>query len=236
MRSAVIGFAAAFAIGLVALVAVGLGQRSSLVYSLGVNPALSAATLATGDRACQAPVRVPRGATFDRVGFLLRKVAEPGPPVRVEVHDAATNRRLASGRLPSGYADFDPARRREHVIAVGRVETDAPLRLCVVNEGRGSVSVIGQAGIASPPTSGTLSGEPIATDLTFNLRGGDRSLLALLPNIADRAARFRAGWVTPLVYLLLALAILVAAPLVLARAIARAASDDQRSAASTTRQ
>ncbi len=106
----------------------------------------------------------------------------------------------------------------------------------MVNEGPGAVSVIGQAGIASPPTSGTLSGEPITTDLTFNLRDSDRSLVALLQHIADRAARFRAGWVTPLVYLALALAILVAAPLLLARAVARAASDDQRSAADTTRQ
>jgi hypothetical protein len=236
MRSAVIGFATVFTIGLIALAAVGLGQRSSLVYSLGVTPAHPAAGLRTGDRACQAPVSVPRGAAFDRVGFMLRRFADPGPPVRVEVLDADTHRRLASGRLEPGYADFDPTRPRENVVTVGRVETDAPLQLCVVNEGPGSVSVIGQAGIASPPTSATLAGEPIANDLTFNLRAGDRSLVALLGDIADRAALFRAGWVTPLVYLVLALAILAAAPLLLARAVARAASEDQRSAASTTRQ
>jgi hypothetical protein len=225
MRSAALGFAAVFVAGLVALVAVGLGQRSSLVYSDGVKPAVPAATLTTGDRACQAPILPPSDAAFDRVGFLLGTFAQPGSPVRVEVLDAGTNRRLAVGELPGGYGDYDAAHPREHVVAVGRVKTAAPLRLCVVNEGGRPVSVIGQAGIASPTTSATLSGEPLPTDLTFNLRADDRSLLALLPDVADRAARFRAGWVSPLVYLVLGLLILVGAPLLLARGVARAARE-----------
>lgn len=227
MRSAAVGFAAVFVVGLVALVAVSLDRQSSLVYSLGVKPAIPAATLTTGARACQAPVRVPRGAAFDRVGFLLGTSAQPGPPVRVEVLDAGSGRRLAAGRLPAGYSDFDALDPHEHVVEVGRVKTDAPLELCLINDGRQPVNVIGQSGIASPPTVGTRSGAPLETDLTFNLRAGNQPLLALLPDIADRAARFRAGWVTPLVYLVLAVAILVGAPLQLARGIALAAADDR---------
>ena len=161
MRSAVAGFAVVLAVGLAAVLALALTQRSSLVYSLGVNPALSAATLTPGARACQAPVRPPTGVAFDRVGILLGTSGEPGPPVRVEVRDAAAGRRLASGRLEPGYPDFDPA------------------------------------------------------------RSGERSLAALLPDIAERAARFRAGWVTPTVYLVLAVAIVAGAPLLLARGFAR---------------
>jgi hypothetical protein len=80
-------------------------------------------------------------------------------------------------------------------------------------------------GIASPPTSGTLNGTAIPNDLTFNLRGEDRSVLALLPDVAERASRFRAAWVTPGVYLLLAIALVIGGPLLLTRAIGRVASD-----------
>ena len=69
-------FAAVLAVGLAALVTVSFTQRSSLVYSLGVKPALSAAQLGAGVRACQGPVRVPSGASFDRVGFILTPVGE----------------------------------------------------------------------------------------------------------------------------------------------------------------
>ena len=54
----------------------------------------------------------------------------------------------------------------------------------------------------------------------------ERSLLALLPDMAERAALFRAGWISPAVYLVLGLLILVGAPLLLARGLARAAAED----------
>lgn len=231
-------FAAVMAVGLVALVAVSLTQRSSLVYSLGVNPGPGAAQLGPGVRACQGPVRVPSGAAFDHVGFLLTPVGESTLPVRVEVREADGGRTLASGTLEPRYAAFDPSHPREELVDVGRVQTDDPIELCLVGDpdGEGGAVVIGQAGIASPTTSATLDGKPIAGDLAFDLRTHDRSLAALLPDMADRASQFRAGWVTPWVYLVLALAILVGAPLLLARALSRADAEDQRSAASTSRQ
>jgi hypothetical protein len=226
MRSAAIGFGAAFALGIAALVLVGLGQRSSLVYSLGVNPARVAAELQPGDRACQAPVRAPSGVAFDRVGFRLIASGAPGPPVRVDVRSDATGRTLASGRLQEGYPEL--GNKGEHVVEVGRVQTDEPLRVCLANDGRRPVAVVGQVGVASPPTSGTLNGKPIGSDLALNLRSDDRSLLAGLPDIAKRAAVFRAGWVSPILYLLLAIAILVGAPLLVIRALRRAAAADTR--------
>jgi hypothetical protein len=220
-------FLAVLAVGLVALLAVGLTQQSSLVYSLGVNPALQAAQLARGTRACQGPVTPPNGTAFDRVGFIVTPVHGATPPVRVEVREAGSGRVLGTGRLEGPYPTFRQTRPREQVVRVGRVETDAPLELCLVGDGDGSSIVIGQAGIASPNTSATLDGKPIPSDLTFDLRTGDRSLVAWLPDIADRASQFRAGWVTPGVYLVLALAILVGAPLLLARGIARADASDR---------
>ena len=205
-------FAVVFLVGLAAVAVVGLIERSSLVYSDGVNRAVVAAELETGDRACQAPMRVPAGATFDHVGFQAVTYGMPGPPLRVEVLDDASGDRLAVGRLDAGYPDL-----AQRSVEVGRVRTDDALRVCFVNEGAGTVAIIGQIGIASPPTSGTLNGTPIDKDLTVSLRTDERSLLAWLPDMAERASVFRAGWVSPVVYLLLGLGIVVVAPVLLAR-------------------
>ena len=148
----------------------------------------------------------------------------------MEVREAGTRARAGVGPAEGGYGDWDPADPREHVVEVGRVDTDVPLELCLVNEGSEPVGVIGQAGAASPPTAATLNGAPLDTDVTFNLRSGESSLGALLPQIAERAARFRAGWVSPIVYLLLGLGIVVVAPLLLARGIARADAADRAEA------
>jgi hypothetical protein len=227
MRSAAIAFGAVFVAGLAAIAAVAFTQKSSLEYSLGVKPALETVRLEKGAEACQAPVRPPSGVTFDRVGFLLTTSTPPGPPMRVVVREAGTDRELGSGRLPAGYGDWDPEDPQEHVVDVGLVRTEAPLELCLDNQGAEPIGVIGQAGVASPPTSATLGGKPLETDITFNLRSGDSSLAALLPQIAERAARFRAGWVSPVVYLQLALGILVVGPLLLARGLARADASDR---------
>jgi hypothetical protein len=219
-------FLAVLAVGLVALVAVGLPQRSSLVYSLGVAPALRATQIAPGFPACQGPVRVPNGDTFDRVGFMVDPLTG-SPPVRVEVRERSGGRVLASGRLDGGYGAFKPGSQDLHVVELDRaVETRAPVDLCLADAGRAPVAVIGQAGIASPTTSATRAGKPISPDLAFELRRENRSLIALLPTIAERAAQFRAGWVTPGVYLVLALLILVGAPVLLARGLARAGREE----------
>jgi hypothetical protein len=230
-------FVVVLAVGLVAVVALAFTQRSSLVYSLGVNPSLQAAQLNRGKPACQGPIRVPHGQAFDRVGFLL--TAPNGkPPVRVEVREADGGRVLGRGRLDR-YENFVPGHPRENVVAVGRIQTTEALELCLISEGDAPAVVIGQAGVASPTTSATLDGKPIPADLSFTLHSHERSLAALLPDIAKRAAVFRAGWVTPGAYLVLALLILVGAPIALARGLARAAREDADqpgSTASTSRQ
>jgi hypothetical protein len=227
MRSAAVAFGAVFVAGLVAATTVAFTQQSSLEYSLGVKPALEAVRLEKGAEACQSPVRPPRDVTFDRVGFLLTTPNPPGPPNRVAVCEAGTERELGSGRLPGGYGDWDPLDPREHVVDVGLIRTDAPLELCLENTGSKPIGVIGQAGVASPPTAATINGSALDTDITFNLRSGESSLASLLPQIAERASRFRAGWVSPIVYLLLAIGILVVAPLLLARGLARADAADR---------
>jgi hypothetical protein len=224
MHRTALALAVTFAVGLVALVLLGLAQSSTLVYSVGVNPAVVAAELRGGDRACQAPIRPPTGAEFDRVGFMVVTYSKPGPDVRVDVLDADTRRVLGTGTLPGGYPDQGVE--KEHVVPVGTIDTDRPLRVCFTNEDRRKVAIIGQDQVASPPTSATLNGKPLATDLTLNLRAEGRSLLALLPDMADRASRFRAGWIVPPVYFVLGALILIGAPVLLAHGLARAAAAD----------
>jgi hypothetical protein len=213
-------FLVVFAIGLAALAVVGLTQRSSVEYTLGVNPALAAATLAPGDRVCQAPIRPPTGTTFDAVGFRVTGFREPGPEVEVTVLDDDTGERLGSGTLRGGYADTDVVK-TERVVPVGRIDSSAPLRVCLTNDGTQPVTPVGQAGVASPSTEAMVGGKAIANDLTLRLHGPDRSLLARFPQFADRASVFRAGAVRPVTYLILALAVLVGAPFVLARGLRR---------------
>lgn len=228
MRSAAIAFSVVFVAGMVGIAGLGIALGSTLAYSIGVSPAVVAATLTPGDRACQAPIRLPTGTAFDRIGFVLGTFGQPGPEMTVEVRDDATGRRLAGGTLPAGYPDLDEDL-REHVVSVGRVETTAPLRVCIVNAGSRQAAVVGQAGIASPSTTATLNRRPLDTDLTVNLREDRRSLLARLPEIADRAARFRAGWVGWPLYLGLGLVLVVGAPVAMARSLQRASDDDRRS-------
>jgi hypothetical protein len=225
MRSAAVAFAVAFLVGIGLLGFFGLRDRTSLAYTLGVFPATPASSVERGDRLCQAPIRAPRGLEFERVGLYVETNGRPGPRLRVEVRDNETRRLLGAGRLAAGYPDF--TREREHLVDVGHIQFDAPMRICVVGETQRPVGIVGQVDIGSSVTTSTLNGKQIGMDLSLNLHEEDaRSLLAWMPEIADRAARFRAGWVTPLVYLLLTVAIVVVAPVLLARGIARAAADD----------
>jgi hypothetical protein len=219
MRSGAVAFAVVFAVGLIALIAVGLARGSDLVYSPGVNPQSAILEVPPGGRACQAPLRSPDGAEFTRIGL---SVTAPHPaPVRVEVLDADTNRRLAVGRLTAS------PRAPAHIVPVGTLRTRAPLRICVVGEGPQSVSIYGQAGIASPHSEGTLDGADAGVDFAFTLRRERRSLIALAPTMAERAGLFRPAWITPGAYLVLALLVIAIAPLLLTRGLARAAAADR---------
>jgi hypothetical protein len=223
-RRAVIGFVAVLAVGLIAVAGVGLTRGSSLVYALGAAPAGTFVTVAPGAVACQTPISVPDGAEFDRVVFSPSTFGKPGPELTVEVREVASRRRLARGTLAAGYPDITQAPRQ--VVEVGRVATGAPIEVCLRNTGDDRVGIHGQPGIASPRTHATLDGKQIPVDMAITLNREERSFLALLPSIADRASLFRAGWVTPLTYLILALLVVIAVPLLLVRGMARAAAAD----------
>ena len=218
MRSPRLAFAAVFVVGLIALGIAGFARESDLVYSPGVNPFAPILDVPPAKRACQGPLRSPSGDEFDRIGF---SVTSLDSPVRARVIDAGSGRTLATGRLASGPGGT------AHVVHVGAVRTPASLRICLINDGPRKLALYGQAGAASAHSIGTLNGNDTGFDFAYTLRREPQSVTSLLPTIADRAALFRAAWVTPAVYLVLALLILVLAPLLLVRGLACAAAADR---------
>jgi hypothetical protein len=221
MRSA---FAVVFLAGLALLAVLGFTRGSGLVYSPGVSPQVPVTELPRDSRGCQGPMRSPDGAAFDRVALTVGVAGAPGPPVRIEVVDAESRRVLGEGSLAGGYPGAT-----EQVVPVGEVRTDDALSVCLIPGAK--VAVLGQPGIASPETTATIDGVDSDVDFAFTLRSEERSLIASAPDIARRAALFRAGWISPAVYLLLALGVIVVAPLLLARGFGRAAAADRDASA-----
>ena len=224
MRNGLISLLAVTVAGLIALLAVGLTRGSSLVYTLGVAPQGAVAKLAKGDRTCQSPIRPPRGAAFERVGFYPRS-PNGASTVVVTVRPAAGGPVLASGRLSGAYGEGVMPRLRH--AGVGRVQPAQPLAVCFENAGSRPVEIWGTAPIASPSTSASQDGRASEFDLGVTLeRSRERSLVALLPDMAHRASVFHPGWVSPAAYALLGAVVLVGIPLLLVLALRRAAAHD----------
>jgi hypothetical protein len=217
MRSA---FAVVFLAGLALLAVFGFMRGSGLVYSPGVSAQIPVTELPRGARGCQGPMRSPGGADFDRIGLAVGRAGAPGPPLRIEVVEADGGRVLGVGSLAGGYPGAT-----EQVVPVGQVRTDGALRVCLIP--RAKVAVLGQPGLASRQTTATVDGADSGVDFAVTLQSADRSLIASAPDVAERAALFRAGWISPVVYLLLGLSIIVAAPLLLVRGLGRAEAADR---------
>jgi len=217
-----VALAAVLTAGLVALLAVGLAKGSSTVYTLGVVPQGGVVKLGPGERACQGAIDPPDDTTVERVGFYPLG----GQPVAVEVRRAAGGAPLASGELAGGYASGSPPPLRR--VGVGALRVRSPVAVCFRNRGRRQVEVWGTAGIASPSTSATVNGEPVGVDMGVTLeRRHDRSLIALLPAMAERASVFHPTWVSPALYAVLAALVLLGVPALLVVAVRGGALADE---------
>jgi hypothetical protein len=206
----------------IALVVVALADRRSEAFTLGV-PGNGITALRPGADACQRPIAVPEHADFDAVRLMLGTNHHPGAPLDVVVRDARGGAVLARGRLAGGYPDVDRA--PSHVVHVGEVAAGRVISVCLVNRGQRRMFVYGAAGAASRTSELFIDGkaQPSDMDLVF-LRRSPRSLAALAPAVAERAALFRAGWVGAWTYVVLGLLVLVVVPVLLVRAVGSAAS------------
>jgi hypothetical protein len=222
MRSpAVLGFLAVLAIGAVGLVVAGFATGSALVYTPGVTPFSPVVTLQPGQRACMRPISTPDGATFERVRVFAGRDGIPGPPLEASVATVKGGDELGRGRLAGGYRGAGkPA---PVAIPVGRVHPTEPIEVCVRDAGSAPVALWGAPTIASKSDTVLGGGPPLGSDISVRLeRAHERSLIAGLPDEAERASVFKAGVLSPPVWLVFALVVLLGVPALLVLALRRA--------------
>jgi hypothetical protein len=208
---------------LVAMLAVVLGgaaiavaHKTSLGFTLGVIRAAPAVSLEHGERACQRPIDVPAGGDFDRVGLSVGTYQRAGSALAVTVQDGR-GRVVGRGRLPGGYPDIASA--PVHHVPLDRTVGEGRIAVCVRNEGARKVALYGNADAAARSSTAFKDGRPIHVDLSLDFRRSSRSLASELPRMLDRAALFRAPWLGPWAYWILAAASVVVAPWLVLRAL-----------------
>lgn len=215
MRSAAGAFAVVFAVGLVALLLIGLGERTSLAFTLGVQPAKQI-YLHDGATLCQAPVEVAED--FSALRLTLQAAVVSGPAATVDVFDARTGKRLTQGRIRPGY----PSRTTAVDVPLRPIHAGRVIRVCISTVSRSGLNVLGNASAAARRTSASLNGKRIPADLDLVfLRDRDTSVLGMTSDIFRRAALFHGGWVGTWTIWGAALLLVTAFPILLVLALRR---------------
>jgi hypothetical protein len=215
MRSAVIALVATAVAGLLALAIVGKSDERRLAFTLGVVPAQVAAELRPDATVCQRPVAV--STEFARILFGIGTYGRLGGPLDVEVRALPGGRVLASGTLPAGYGDST-----QQSVDVGTVRAPREVEVCITNRGAHKSAIYGGVTAAAPNTEAYVGGRPTGADLSLVFdRSDDRTMLATVPDIFERASLFRPGWVASWTFWMLAALLLVGVPALLSIALAR---------------
>jgi hypothetical protein len=216
MRRAAVAFLATAVAGLLALAIVGERDKRALAFTLGVVPSQVAAELQPGATVCQTPVAA--SSQFSRIVFGVGTFGRPGESHDVTVRALPGRSVLASGRVRAGYADSTP-----QSVPVGLVKAPRRVEVCITNRGEHKSAVYGGVAAAAPYTGAYVSGKPLGTDLTLVfLRGQERTMLATVPDIFERASLLRPGWVDSWTFWVLAGLLFAGVPAMLALALIRA--------------
>ena len=221
-------FALVFAAGLVALLCVGLVERRSEAFTLGVQP-VTPVYARGGSTVCQGPIEVVED--FSAVQFTIGAAVVSSPPARVDVLDAGTDTRLASGTLRAGY----PSKAQPVRVDLAPIRAGRRIRVCLHVSGRSALLVYGNADAAARGTTATLDGRrrQLDLDIVF-LREDKASVLALTGTIVRRAALFHGAWVGTWTIWLLAVLAVTAFPGLLALAVRRASEPEDQPTASAS--
>jgi hypothetical protein len=208
MRRPVVVLIAVCAAAVLALALTGLTTRERRAFTLGVASAGPVLTLQPGQEVCQVPIAIPdHDAGFDRVAFVL---GTRSLPVDVTVA-ALTGAVVGRGRLQAGHAGGAQS------VAVGRVTTTKPLRVCLRDAGTGRLVFYGNGDAASRTSTAAIDGKPVHTDISLVFeRAEPRSALSLVPAFFARVSLWRATWVGAWTYWLLGAVVLFAVPALLA--------------------
>jgi hypothetical protein len=123
-------------------------------------------------------------------------------------------------------------------VPVKTIEPGQEVAVCIHNRGPIATYIYGdqytgniRLGLNTRPTittsSATLDGVPLPGDIALAVTTAEpRSLIARVPAIVRHADAFRPGFVSPGLYWVLLIGLLVGVPVLLARALARAYRDD----------
>ncbi len=231
MRSARLVVLAAMLVAVVGVAVIAVAQRTSLAFTIGVIRGAPAVTLEQGQRACQRPIDVPGGGAFDRVGLSVGTFQRAGSPLALSVLDER-GRVLARGRLAGGYPDI--ASVPVHQVLLDRTVGHGRIAVCVSNQGARKIALYGNADAAARSSTAFKDGRPIKVDLSLEFERSSRSIASEVPRMLDRAALFRAPWVGAWAYWILAVALVVAGPWLVLRAL-RSAVDGAEPAAGRPR-
>lgn len=212
MRSAV-ALLAACAAAAAALAVVGARDERPIAFTTNVRPKQVVIEVYPGEQACQGSIQA--GAGFDTVEFLLGTGHRPGPPLGVTVRDTLSKRVISAGNLPAGALDNQGATvRLDRTVAKG-TEFD----VCALNEGRHDVAFYG--GPTDEAAGHSFIGRrPGAGDMRILFRRSEpRSALAQVPDMFERATRFRPEPVGAWTFWLLLVGVAGGIPLLLALAL-----------------
>ena len=174
-------------------------------------PTTIAAGLAPGHSVCQRPIDVT--ADFDEIRMSTGGPVTAAPAINVEVLDSQTGRRLASGRTGTGGRPLDGVIHAEEVVArVGTVHAGQRVAVCLFTDGPRKQRRFSSV---TPPwprrararSSTGAGGIPMWRWCSTGTES--RSLLALAPDVVDRAALFHGSLSAPwLLWVLAALVVL----------------------------
>jgi hypothetical protein len=210
MRRAALAFAVVFAAGLGLLLVLGMLEKRSVAFTLGVEAVLPLG-LSPGGEVCQRSIEPPAG--FSRVR--LEVVSKPGPAPRFDV------RVLSRGRQVAGNPAVDTlSGERTPVVTVGNVPAGDRISVCVENTGQRTFQVLGNSGLAHPASAAYRREKQIDYDLGLAfLRRSDASLLSLIGDMVERASLFRGEWIGAWSVWVVTALLLTAFPLLLYRAL-----------------
>ncbi len=182
-------------------------------------------TLGPGQTACQRPIDVPQGGGFDAITVPLGTFHQPGSAVEATVIAVPGRAPLARGTLAAGYPDVG-ARAVERIPVSPAVREGARVAVCLRNTGDGRVAVYGNGDLATSESTLFKDGNPVGVDASLAFTRDRRSVLSQFGLSADHAALFKAGWVGPWTFWLLAALLTLGVPALLAFALARSGRGD----------
>jgi hypothetical protein len=205
--------------GFVALVALAAADRRG--FRLGLNTR-SVVVVRPGQEACRTLIRPPQ-AGANRVDFWARGAGPDGavPPVTVRLRKGRYSQLLAIARLP--------ARRpgRQDAPVRGSVAGGRKVAACFTNLGMTDLLLTPRPGTPTRVVPARLTERVDNADVALELvRTPERSLLSEVPDVFERAALFRPGWVGAWTFWLLLGAVAIGLPALLARALRAALAEE----------